>query len=55
MWSRPYATGEQVGISESMSGACRVVTTTRQITYPDREPATDTFKATYRPGPDMPC
>ena len=55
MWSRPYATGEQVGISESMSGACRVVTTTRRITYPDREPATDTFTATYRPGPDMPC
>jgi vancomycin resistance protein YoaR len=55
MWSRPYATGEQVGISESTSGACRVVTTTRRITYPDREPATDTFTATYRPGEDEPC
>ncbi len=55
MWSRPYATGEQVGISESMSGACRVVTTTRRISYPDREPATDTFTATYRPGEDQPC
>lgn len=55
MWSRPYATGEQVGISQSMSGACRVVTTTRRITYPDREPATDTFTATYRPGEDTPC
>jgi vancomycin resistance protein YoaR len=55
MWSRPYASGEQVGISESMSGACRVVTTTRRITYPDRDPATDTFRATYRPGEDKPC
>jgi vancomycin resistance protein YoaR len=55
MWSTPYARGEQVGISESPSGQCTVVTTTRRITYPDRPPATDTFTATYRPGPDKPC
>jgi hypothetical protein len=55
MWSSPYARGEQVGISESSSGACDVVTTTRRITYPDKPPATDTFTATYRPGPDQPC
>ncbi len=36
MWSRAYARGEQVGISESSSGNCRVVTTTRRITYPDK-------------------
>jgi vancomycin resistance protein YoaR len=55
MWSSPYATGEQVGISESSSGNCTNVTTTRRITYPDKPPATDTFAATYRPGPDQPC
>jgi vancomycin resistance protein YoaR len=55
MWSSPYATGEQVGISESSSGACTNVTTTRRITYPDKPAATDTFAATYRPGPDQSC
>jgi vancomycin resistance protein YoaR len=55
MWSSPYARGEQVGSAESKSGACDVVTTTRRITYPDKPPATDTFTATYRPGPDQPC
>ena len=55
MWSSPYARGEQVGISESQSGECDVVTTTRRITYPDKPSVTDTFTATYRPGPDQPC
>jgi vancomycin resistance protein YoaR len=55
MWSAPYASGEQVGISESSSGNCQVVTTTRRITYPDKAPVTDTFRATYRPGPEEPC
>ena len=55
MWSSPYATGEQVGISESSSGNCTNVSTTRRITYPDKPPATDTFAATYRPGPDQSC
>jgi vancomycin resistance protein YoaR len=55
LWSTPYASGEQVGISESPSGSCVNVTTTRRITYPDKAPVTDTFRATYRPGPDEPC
>jgi vancomycin resistance protein YoaR len=55
LWSTPYARGEQVGISESPSGNCVNVTTTRRITYPDKPPVTDTFRATYRPGPDEPC
>jgi vancomycin resistance protein YoaR len=55
MWSTPYASGAQVGISESTSGKCLVVTTTRRITYPDKPTATDTFRATYRPGPGEPC
>ena len=55
MYSTPYATADQTGISESMSGACRVVTTTRTRTYPDGHSDTDTFKATYRPGEGLPC
>jgi vancomycin resistance protein YoaR len=55
LWSSPYATGEQVGIDESAAGNCRVVTTTRRITYPDKPPATDTFRATYRPGEGETC
>ncbi|MGH9234334.1 MAG: VanW family protein, partial [Acidimicrobiales bacterium] len=55
MYSSPYAQAEQTGISESMSGACRVVTTTRTRTYPNGETETDTFRATYRPGEGEPC
>jgi vancomycin resistance protein YoaR len=55
MYSSPYAKAEQTGISESMSGACRVVTTTRTRTYPNGETETDTFRATYRPGEGKPC
>ena len=55
MWATPYASGAQTGITESASGKCQVVTTTRTITYPDRPTATDTFKATYRPGPGESC
>jgi vancomycin resistance protein YoaR len=55
MYSTPYATADQTGITESMSGACRVVTTTRTRTYPDGSTDTDTFKATYRPGEGLPC
>ncbi|HYZ99701.1 MAG TPA: VanW family protein, partial [Acidimicrobiales bacterium] len=50
MWSTTYARGEQVDISESPNGKCTNVTVTRRVTYPDREPTTDTFQATYRPG-----
>jgi vancomycin resistance protein YoaR len=55
MYSTPYATAEQTGISESMSGACRVVSTTRTRTFPDGSTENDTFKATYRPGPGQSC
>jgi vancomycin resistance protein YoaR len=55
MYSSPYATAAQTGISESMSGACRVVTTTRTRTFPDGRSENDTFKATYRPGPGLSC
>jgi vancomycin resistance protein YoaR len=53
LYSTPYATAEQTGISESTAGACKVVTTTRTTTYPGGRKATDTFKATYRPGEDV--
>jgi hypothetical protein len=55
MYSSPYATAAQTGISESMSGACRNVTTTRTRTFPDGTTDTDTFTATYRPGPGQGC
>jgi vancomycin resistance protein YoaR len=55
LYSSPYATAEQTGITESMSGRCRVVTTTRTRTYPNSETETDTFRATYRPGEDQDC
>ena len=55
LYSTPFATGAQTGISESMSGACRVVTTTRTRTFPDGHTANDTFKATYRPGEGLTC
>jgi vancomycin resistance protein YoaR len=50
MYSTPYATAEQTGSQESMSGVCRVVVTTRTRTYPDGKPQQqDQFKSTYRP------
>jgi vancomycin resistance protein YoaR len=56
MYSTPFATGEQTGISEGSSGNCRVVTTTRTRTFVDgREPVTDQFRATYRPGEGQFC
>jgi vancomycin resistance protein YoaR len=55
MYSTPYATAEQTGISQTMSGKCRVVTTTRTRTYPDGQTENDTFKATYRPGEGEDC
>jgi vancomycin resistance protein YoaR len=56
MYSTPFAEGEQTGISEGRSGNCTVVTTTRTRTYVDgREPTTDTFRATYRPGEGIFC
>jgi vancomycin resistance protein YoaR len=55
LYSTPYATGEQTGISESMSGACRNVTTTRTRTFPDGHQDSQQFKATYRPGEGQTC
>ncbi|HEX6418312.1 MAG TPA: VanW family protein [Acidimicrobiales bacterium] len=55
LYSTPYATGEQTGISESPNGNCTNVTTTRTRTYPDGRTETDTFRATYRPGEGETC
>lgn len=56
LYSTPFAMGEQTGISESRSGNCTVVTTTRTRTFVDgREPVTDQFRATYRPGEGRFC
>ena len=55
LYSTPYATGEQTGISESMEGQCRVVTTTRTRTWPDGRTENDTFRARYRPGANIGC
>ncbi|HKY65900.1 MAG TPA: VanW family protein, partial [Acidimicrobiales bacterium] len=55
LYSTPHATGEQTGISESRNGQCRTVTTTRTRTWPDGHTENDTFRATYRPGPNLGC
>jgi len=55
LYSTPYATAAQTGISESMDGQCRVVTTTRTRTWPDGRTENDTFRARYRPGPNVGC
>jgi vancomycin resistance protein YoaR len=55
LYSTPYATAEQTGISESSYGACRNVSTTRTRTFPDGTTTTDTFRATYRPGEGRTC
>lgn len=55
MWSTPYATGEQVSISESSNGNCTNVTVTRRVTYPDGPPTTDEFRATYHPSEALSC
>jgi len=55
LYSTPYANGEQTAITESPSGSCTVVTTTRTTTYPDGTKQTDKFRATYRPGEGQSC
>jgi vancomycin resistance protein YoaR len=55
MYSTPYATAEQTGITESPQGQCMVVTTTRTRTYPNGETDNDTFRSTYRPGENLNC
>jgi vancomycin resistance protein YoaR len=55
LYSSPYATAEQIDISESTSGRCAVVTTTRRVTRPDGATRDDKFRATYRPGDGLGC
>lgn len=55
LYSTPYATAEQTDLSESRSGRCRVVTTTRTRTFPDGRTDQDKFRATYRPGEGVGC
>jgi vancomycin resistance protein YoaR len=55
LYSTPYATAEQTGISEGTSGACRTVTTTRTRTFPDGHTEEDKFRARYRPGEGQGC
>jgi vancomycin resistance protein YoaR len=57
LWSTPYITAEQTGISESPAGVgCTTVTTTRTRTWlDDRHTETDTFRATYRNVADINC
>ena len=55
LYSTPYATAEQTGITEGMSGRCTVVTTTRTRTFPDGHTENDKFRARYRPGPGQGC
>ncbi|MEO7429847.1 MAG: VanW family protein, partial [Acidimicrobiales bacterium] len=54
LYSTPYATAEQTGITEGASGSCTVVTTTRTRT-PDGHTENDKFRARYRPGPGQGC
>ncbi len=55
LYSTPHGRAEQTAIRESTSGRCRVVATTRTITYPDGTTASDEFRATYRPGEGQGC
>jgi hypothetical protein len=55
LYSTSYAHAEQTAITESKSGSCTVVTTTRTTTYPDGTKKADKFRATYRPGEGLHC
>ncbi len=55
LYSTPYATAEQTGITEGRSGNCRVITTVRTRTFPDGHTEKDKFRARYRPGPGERC
>ena len=54
LYSTPWATGEQTGISETMDGACRVVTATRTRTFPDGHNERH-VPGPYRPGEGLTC
>lgn len=49
LYSTPFATAEQTGISEGTSGRCTTVSTTRTRTFPDGRKVDDKFSARYRP------
>jgi vancomycin resistance protein YoaR len=55
LYSTPYASAEQTGISTSMNGNCQVVTTIRTRTGPDGHTENDSFRAQYRPGEGQFC
>jgi vancomycin resistance protein YoaR len=55
LWSTPSITVQDLGNQESMEGKCRVVTNTRERTFPDGSKSTDTFRAVYRPGEGETC
>jgi vancomycin resistance protein YoaR len=55
LYSTPHATAEQTAISESTSGRCRIVVTTRTRTFPDGHTEDDQFRARYRPGEGQSC
>jgi vancomycin resistance protein YoaR len=55
MYSTPYATAEQTGISEAPAGRCTRVTTIRTRTFPDGHTDQQRFSATYRPGEGERC
>lgn len=55
LWSTPSIEVKDLGNEESERGNCRVVTNTRERTFPDGSKQTDTFTATYRPGEGEDC
>ena len=55
LYSTKYAPGVQVAQSQSKSGVCTVVKTTRERTFTDGRKATDNFTARYRPQEGVNC
>jgi vancomycin resistance protein YoaR len=55
LYSTPYISADQTGISEAAKGSCTVVTTTRTRTFPDGHKTNDTFHATYHSQPGLVC
>lgn len=55
LWSTQHAYGEQTGSSDSRSGNCTIVTTTRTIHRPDGTTANDEFRARYRDAGQTSC
>lgn len=55
LYSTQWATAEQTDSSESRSGNCTIVTTTRTIHYPDGRTGSDKFSARYRDKGETTC